>query len=460
MRKDYYQVRFTKILVLAFDILLIIAAFFISERLFGFEHPHATNLYLMLFILIWIISAQTHKSYHFNQFWSIQNIFQNILAAMISHLPLFLLVLILIPLPILNWLFIFNFYFFSAVLIIHSRLFYKLIYKYIEFSAYNSRKVIVIGTGKSGRALHKFFTKQASNGYSFMGFFDNFPEDRIDKKLVMGRISDVKNFCKAHDIDEIYFALPNANHELMSDLKNFADSNTIYFRITPDFGEVQGESFNVFLYDSVPIITTRNEPLGDDFNLTLKRTFDIIFSMAVVVLIFPWLFTIIALLIKLDSPGPIIFKQLRCGKKNRLFECYKFRTMRVNNETERQASKDDPRITRVGAILRKTSLDEIPQFFNVLLGNMSVVGPRPHAITQLEEYAHLIKKLKIRHFITPGITGYAQINGYRGETRTPEHMAERVRHDVIYMENWSLYLDLKIIALTVWTMIKGDKNAY
>ena len=132
----------------------------------------------------------------------------------------------------------------------------------------------------------------------------------------------------------------------------------------------------------------------------------------------------------------------------------------MNNETERQATKNDPRVTRIGAFLRKTSLDELPQFFNVLIGNMSVVGPRPNLISQLDEYSKLIEKYKIRHFITPGITGYAQVNGYRGETRQTHLMAERVRYDVMYMENWSLVLDLKIIALTVWNMVRGEKNAY
>jgi putative colanic acid biosynthesis UDP-glucose lipid carrier transferase len=460
MSKDYYQSRFIKLMVLAFDVLIIIISFYLSNWFFGFDPWEAANIFLVLFILVWIVAAQMHQSYKFDQFWPIHSIIQNTVMAIGTHVPIFFLALLIIGVPVIDWYFIFNQYFFTAFLIIHSRLLYKLVYKYIEFSGYHSRKVIVVGTGKSGRALQKFFTRNNNGGYSFLGFFDNFPQEGVKKDLVMGRISDVKSFCKAHDVEEIFFALPNANHELLNDLKNFADANTIYFRIVPDFGNVQTDQFNVFLFDSVPILTTRNEPLGDSVNLTIKRAFDIVFSLAVICLIFPWLFPVIALAIKLDSPGPVLFKQLRCGKRNKLFECYKFRTMRVNDSTEKQASKDDPRITGIGRILRKTSLDEVPQFFNVLLGNMSVVGPRPHAITQLEEYSHLIKKLKIRHFITPGITGWAQVNGYRGETRTPELMAKRVEYDVKYMDNWSLFLDLKIIAKTFWQMLAGDKHAY
>ena len=167
-----------------------------------------------------------------------------------------------------------------------------------------------------------------------------------------------------------------------------------------------------------------------------------------------------AIVIRLDSPGPIFFKQLRPGKKNKLFDCYKFRTMYVNHNGELQATKNDSRITKIGRFMRKTNIDEIPQFFNVLLGNMSVVGPRPNMISQLEEYSKSIGNYKVRHFVTPGITGYAQVNGFRGETKEIGLMEKRVQYDVQYIENWSLALDLKIIFLTIWNMVKGEKNAY
>ena len=212
--------------------------------------------------------------------------------------------------------------------------------------------------------------------------------------------------------------------------------------------------------NSVPVLTTRRAPLGVLTNSYAKRIFDIIFSLLVICTVFPFIFPVIALAIRLDSEGPILFKQLRPGKKNKLFECYKFRTMCPNTNTEMQASKNDMRVTRVGKFLRKTSLDELPQFFNVLFGNMSVVGPRPNLVSHMEEYSKIISDYKIRHFITPGITGYAQVNGLRGEIREPSMMARRIQYDVNYLENWSLILDMKIIALTVWNMVKGDKNAY
>ncbi|HEX8348791.1 MAG TPA: sugar transferase, partial [Hymenobacter sp.] len=192
-----------------------------------------------------------------------------------------------------------------------------------------------------------------------------------------------------------------------------------------------------------------------------KRIFDIVFSSFVIFGIFPILMPILALLIRMDSPGPIFFKQLRPGKRNQLFPCYKLRTMRTDlGKGELQATKSDPRVTRIGRILRKTSLDELPQFFNVLLGHMSVVGPRPNMISQLEEYSKHIHTYPLRHAVTPGITGYAQVNGYRGETRAPQAMEKRVEYDLKYVENWSFKLDMKIIGKTVWNMVKGEKNAY
>ena len=190
-----------------------------------------------------------------------------------------------------------------------------------------------------------------------------------------------------------------------------------------------------------------------------KRLFDILFSLTIILGVFPIAVPLIALAIRLDSKGPIIFRQMRRGKKNKLFECYKFRTMHVGSNASEQASKDDSRITRVGRFLRKSNLDELPQFVNVLLGNMSVVGPRPH-ISKQDEYAKTIHKYPFRCFITPGITGYAQVSGYRGETKEPSLMEKRVEYDLKYMENWSLLFDLKIIGQTVWLMFRGQKNAY
>ena len=193
----------------------------------------------------------------------------------------------------------------------------------------------------------------------------------------------------------------------------------------------------------------------------MKRIFDITFSMLVITFILSWLMPLIGLIIKLDSKGPVFFRQLRTGKDNHNFWCWKFRTMHMNGDADsKQATKGDPRITRIGSILRKTSLDELPQFFNVLSGDMSVVGPRPHPIMLNEKFSPIIEKFKNRHYVKPGITGLAQAKGFRGETATIHTMKNRVKLDRFYIENWSILLDVKIIMLTMFSLMKGDENAY
>jgi putative colanic acid biosysnthesis UDP-glucose lipid carrier transferase len=235
---------------------------------------------------------------------------------------------------------------------------------------------------------------------------------------------------------------------------NFADNNLVRFKVVPDFRGFLSRKVKIDFYDLVPVLSMRREPLQNSFNRIIKRTFDIIFSLLVILLVFPFALLIIAPLIKLSSRGPIFFKQLRSGRNNEEFYCYKFRTMHVNDQADSlQAKKGDTRITAIGAFLRKTSLDELPQFYNALIGNMSVVGPRPHMLRHTEEYSKLIDKFMVRQLVKPGVTGWAQVHGYRGDTRDSSLMEKRVEYDVWYLENWSLILDIKIVVITAWQVI-------
>lgn len=212
---------------------------------------------------------------------------------------------------------------------------------------------------------------------------------------------------------------------------------------------------DVALFKMIP------EPLQSLEKALLKRTFDIIFSLVVIIFILSWLTPIIAIIIRAESKGPVFFTQLRSGLDNKPFKCFKFRTMRVNDESDtRLVAKNDDRITKIGAFLRKTSIDEFPQFFNVLLGDMSVVGPRPMMLSVTEANKKIIEKFNVRHFVKPGITGWAQVTGSRGEIFSEEDMQRRIEKDVWYIQNWSFFLDLKIIFLTVYNLIKGDEQAY
>ncbi|MDX5436811.1 MAG: undecaprenyl-phosphate glucose phosphotransferase [Pontibacter sp.] len=349
----------------------------------------------------------------------------------------------------------------TALLIGVSRLILFQVFRYFTNSDMAHTRYVIVGTGPAATALQQTLSNTDDIGTKFMGFFDEDVDPNSPySSQVRGGLDELKEYCLQHSIDEIYYSKPLTDEKQIDELTEFANENFIYLRIVPDFSAIVKKDVNVYFYHNIPMLSVRNEPLELASNRVMKRIFDIVFSLAVILLIFPILLPVIALAIKLESKGPIFFKQLRPGKKNRLFVCYKFRTMRVNNNTELQATKNDPRITRIGAFLRKTSLDELPQFFNVLFGDMSVVGPRPNLISQLDHYSKVISKYKTRHFVTPGITGYAQVSGYRGETKEVHLMEKRVEYDVMYMAKWSLMMDMKIIFLTVWNMIKGEKNAY
>jgi putative colanic acid biosysnthesis UDP-glucose lipid carrier transferase len=324
------------------------------------------------------------------------------------------------------------------------------------------RKVVIVGSGSFANKLYNYFNSKKAVGYKLMGCFDVQTSNNPYQNRITGNIEDLKAYCIENKIDEIYFARPLSEKTLINDLSNFADKNFIYFRMAtlPSVAESKEKEVNTYYFDDVPVMSLRKEPLSSPLNRTLKRAFDIVFSLCVLAILIPFVFPLIALAIKLESRGPVFFTQKRPGKKNQLFNCFKFRSMTVNNEGDKQASKNDKRITKVGAFLRKTSLDELPQFMNVLLGDMSVVGPRPNMQKQLEYYSQHIENYSFRHFVTPGITGYAQVNGYRGETNTIDLMEKRVELDIAYMEKWSLWFDIKIIFLTGWNIIKGEEMAY
>ena len=277
----------------------------------------------------------------------------------------------------------------------------------------------------------------------------------------LGTTDQVEKYALEKDIDEIYCTLPGTNDEKILRLLNFSEKNMIRFYMVPEIYRNIKKSMVMEIMESIPLLTLRREPLQAFYNRALKRAFDIVFSLGILCTIFPFLYIIVGFLIKRSSPGPIFFKQKRTGLYGRDFECYKFRTMRVNAEADTlQAVKDDPRKTKIGDFLRRTNLDEFPQFINVLKGDMSVVGPRPHMLKHTEQYSALIDKYMVRHLVKPGVTGWAQVTGYRGETKTLEQMEGRVKRDVWYIENWSFFLDLKIIVVTLLNMCRGEKNAY
>ena len=316
----------------------------------------------------------------------------------------------------------------------------------------NYRKTIIIGSSMESQNLELFFNKNKQAGYSHKKTFSD-----VSKKSILDSI----NFVKEQEIDEIYCSTENINDQEVKALIKFCDNNLKTIKFIPNSTKLNSKKLIYETYDSLPILSLRRVPLQDSVNLFFKRLTDIIISLAVVVFVLSWLTPIIALFIKKESDGPVFFKQIRNGINYEEFSCLKFRSMIVNDNAHKlQATKGDTRVTKIGAFLRKTSLDEMPQFINVLLGDMSVVGPRPHMIKENDKYYKTVDKYMLRHVIKPGITGLAQVSGYRGEVEKESDIVNRIKFDIYYLENWSILLDVKIILRTILNSIKGEDKAY
>jgi putative colanic acid biosynthesis UDP-glucose lipid carrier transferase len=318
----------------------------------------------------------------------------------------------------------------------------------------NNRNTVILGANKQGALLESFFDATPHLGFQNKKIFSVKNPSKQDLESMF-------NYILENKIDEIYCSMSELNNRDLLAIVNFADNNLKVVKFIPESTQVLSKKLKHDFYGVIPILSFRSIALNDPFNLLLKRIFDVIFSLMVIVFILSWLTPILALIIRLESKGPVFFTQKRNGFNYKSFNCFKFRSMVINPDADtQQVSRNDSRITKVGKILRKTSIDEIPQFFNVFLGDMSVVGPRPHMLSHTEIYAKSINKFMVRHFVKPGITGLAQVSGFRGEVETDKDIIGRVKHDIFYIENWSFFLDTKIIIQTIFNFLKGEEKAY
>ncbi len=337
-------------------------------------------------------------------------------------------------------------------------LFSRRLIKSYRRRGYNYKRVVIVGTNATARRLYDAMLSDTGFGYRILGFFDkDWRPDFVGRYC--GTLDNLEAFVKKNRIDQIYYTMPG-HAEILTRVVKIADDNVVDFFYVPQISQYISRSFQMETIGPVPVLNLRRNPLKKAINRSIKRGFDIVFS-SVVLLFYPLIYIPVAITIKLTSPGPVYFKQKRTGYRGRDFNCYKFRTMHVNVDADRaQATRNDPRKTRFGDFLRRTSIDELPQFINVLKGDMSVVGPRPHMLKHTEEYSKLVDQYMVRHLVKPGITGWAQVNGYRGLTDELWKMEKRVEYDVWYIENWSFVLDLKIIVRTVINAIGGESNAF
>lgn len=336
--------------------------------------------------------------------------------------------------------------------------------KYFRSQGFNTQTIAILGTGKAAQELAREIQKNEWMGLKIDGYYDDrktlreVVQDAPDV-LIKGPFEDLILRAKQHKFDAVYVALPMKAESVMNRVIMELADCSIPVHIVPDLFTFQLLNARTSNIGNIPIVSVYESPL-DDFGAIMKRTLDLVGSLLILAIIaIPML--VIALAIKLTSKGPVLFRQRRYGIRGEVIEVWKFRSMTVmdNGDNVPQAKKDDARITPLGACLRRTSLDELPQFLNVLQGSMSIVGPRPHAVVHNEMYRKIIDGYMLRHMVKPGITGWAQVNGWRGETDTEEKMKKRIEYDLEYLRNWTILLDIKIILLTV---LRGfnNKNAY
>ena len=340
-----------------------------------------------------------------------------------------------------------------AIISIVKLLSYFLLMEYREKVKGNLRNVVILGKNKKTDQLRNVFKERTEFGYNFLKQFSPKSEG-FDLEHCF-------EYVLGNNVDEIYCSVSELKNEEMAKLISFADNNLKTLKFIPDNKNIFSKKLKFEYYDYIPVLSLRDIPLDSPINAFIKRSFDVVFSLIIIIGVLSWLTPILALLIILESKGPVFFRQTRNGIDNREFYCYKFRSMAPNKNADYiQATKNDMRITKTGKFIRKTSIDELPQFYNVLFGTMSVVGPRPHMVKHTNEYATSVDKYMVRHFVKPGITGLAQVRGYRGEIEQEADIQNRIKFDIFYIENWSLFLDLKIIVQTVLNAFKGEAKAY
>lgn len=414
-------------------------------------------LFLLVLNLSWLVIIFYTNPYNTSREFSFIKIIGEVIYTVFQHFLVTCTMIYLLDFTLVHkW---------GPPLVYSAFLFFVLLWRILFFyflqiyraRGYNYRSVVIIGYGAISRQMEYFFRIHPERGYRFLGYFD----DYNTQPKILGKLSDLENYLLTNEVNEIYCCLPYIKYGAIKKIIDMGEERFVRVKLIADYRAFSFKGLELERYDHIPVLDVTSMPLDDKRNQVIKRTFDIIFSFFLIVLVFSWLFPIVAIAIKLDSRGPVFFRQRRTGQNNQEFWCFKFRTMRVNDEADhRQASRNDSRITGVGAFLRRTSLDELPQFLNVLKGEMSIVGPRPHMLKHTEEYSKVIGKFMARHFVKPGVTGLAQSKGYRGETRDIIDMKNRVKLDRFYIENWSFLLDIKIIIVTFFELLRTSEKAY
>lgn len=427
----------------------------------GFDKScfNTTSIIFFIFInLAWLVAANVFKAYKFDRQVFKKEILFTYIKTVIFFFFVFLLFFQVVSFDYyqrdeIKYLFAI---FFAVLIFWRFIIFY--VFQFYRKLGYNYRNVIIVGYNDTATELKDYFNNNPWAGYRFNGFFTY---QKSDKKDIVGTYNDLEEFSRNNSIDEIYIMTNDIHQSIHKIISSIIGKHAIKIQLVPDLSDFSYMSLKLVDYDMIPVMKIQQGPLSFWYNRLVKRFFDITISIVVIVLIHSWLIPLLVIIDLLNRRDGIFFMQPRSGLNNKSFSLVKFRTMKKNNDAHtKQATNDDDRITKLGKFMRKTSIDELPQFFNVLMGTMSAVGPRPHMLMHTEEFKAVVNKFMIRHAVKPGITGYAQVRGCRGEIKVIKDIKERIKLDISYIENWSLTLDIKILFLTIGHLLKGDEKAY
>ena len=451
--------QFIRWIFIVIDFIVLNASYVVTCLLTDIQHQpfYGKQVWLML-NLSFLVVVYVLSTLHDKRVVYIDRVLMLLVKYILLHVVIFLMLFFFVDKEI-SWKVIALFYGIFTISLAAWWIVSRKLLKWYRGRGFNYKKIVIIGGGKSGAGVRLMQQLEQDQGYGYhiVAFFNDEPVSDIPS--YRGGISDLEHFIDENTVDEIYCAISENERQELQKIINLAERNAIDFYYVPQFSKYISRRFEVETFGTVPVMSIHPHPLQNPFNKAIKRGFDLLVS-SLVLLFSPILFLPIAIGVKLSSPGPVFFKQERTGYRGKSFKCLKFRSMRVNEKSDSlQATKDDPRKTKFGNFIRKTSIDELPQFINVFMGDMSIVGPRPHMVQQTQEYSELIDKYMLRHTIKPGITGWAQVNGFRGPTDELWKMEKRVELDVWYAENWNFMLDIKIMFLTVVNAIRGEQNA-
>jgi putative colanic acid biosysnthesis UDP-glucose lipid carrier transferase len=456
-----------KFLYLTFDLIIlnVVMGILISiNPIYWDLNIHDKSLYLLHANMSWVITylAFSNKNLYLHD--DFPDKVKRINKLMLIFIVIgFVLAQLFLPRNYLK-LFILEY---SVFFYVGKLVFYFLLYRYLKFGrakGYFVHKVLIIGLNEMGILLRNVMDGNPMLGYEFAGYVSEDSKNNKhnkNNKDVLGQLDDLVPLVTQHEVEMIFVTLTEYNDLKKSkDLLAKCNKMGVRLRFVPENQYWFKSRMNMESVGSIVVFNPQEIPLDDIKSRFFKRVFDVLFSSMVILFIISWLFPILCLFIKLSSKGPAFFLQKRTGINNRTFKCMKFRSMRISKDAdEKQATKGDNRVTTIGRFLRKSNLDEFPQFFNVLFGQMSVVGPRPHMLKHTDVYSELIDYYKVRHYVKPGITGWAQVNGYRGETDELWKMQKRVEYDMYYLEKWTFWWDIKIIFMTAFGS-NARKNAY